>query len=187
MATPDNKKGQKRLRQSPSSSEKLFSNDSFNLFHTSELDTLEFDALEFDANDSNEKKSIFKCTCKNSKCLKLYCACFGNGVSCSDNCSCSDCHNKNGFEKDIQRAKSIITRRNPKAFEPKIIHGTRHSKGCTCKTTRCLKKYCECYRAGVHCTQSCNCLNCLNGKNGIFETNTKNSEQLLSSFVDALQ
>jgi hypothetical protein len=37
-----------------------------------------------------------------------------------------------------------------------------HSKGCNCKNSRCLKRYCECHAAGVQCTVRCKCLNCQN-------------------------
>lgn len=40
-----------------------------------------------------------------------------------------------------------------------------HKKGCNCKNSLCKKKYCECFNAGVKCTQLCKCENCLNGKN----------------------
>ena len=36
-----------------------------------------------------DKKS---CNCVKSRCLKLYCDCFAQGVYCSG-CSCQDCHN----------------------------------------------------------------------------------------------
>ena len=34
--------------------------------------------------------------------------------------------------------------------------------GCRCKKSKCLKKYCECFNAGIVCGQSCRCINCGN-------------------------
>ena len=45
--------------------------------------------------------------------------------------------------------------------------------GCTCKKTRCLKKYCECYRVGNKCDPSvCRCRDCSNTKDRVVEQAT---------------
>ena len=61
------------------------------------------------------------CTCKKSKCLKLYCQCFAASAICSDICKCESCKNLLTNEKDIKRARGNVLYRNPRAFEGKFI------------------------------------------------------------------
>ncbi|XP_072770278.1 protein lin-54 homolog isoform X2 [Nerophis lumbriciformis] len=107
------------------------------------------------------------CNCTKSQCLKLYCDCFANGEFCN-NCNCNNCFNN--LEHESERSKAIKTclDRNPEAFKPKIGKGKegesdrRHSKGCNCKRSGCLKNYCECYEAKIMCSSICKCVGCKN-------------------------
>lgn len=40
----------------------------------------------------------------------------------------------------------------------------KHYRGCGCKRTGCIKKYCECYQAKVYCSENCRCVDCKNSE-----------------------
>ncbi|XP_042004427.1 protein tesmin/TSO1-like CXC 5 isoform X1 [Salvia splendens] len=97
-----------------------------------------------------------QCRCKNSRCLKLYCECFANGVYC-DGCNCVNCYNTKEKEADRKEAIGAVLERKPDAF-----YGAEQSRGCNCKRTGCLKKYCECFQANIPCSDKCKCVDCKN-------------------------
>ena len=131
------------------------------------------------------------CKCKKSKCLKLYCECFSNGLMCKDSCSCNNCSNKtidNNTEREV--AIQSLLSKNPNVFiskpnfnafvintnsnleAPKMKKSSNASnvekakKGCNCKKSQCQKKYCECYEAGIKCEDYCKCEECKNTTDG---------------------
>lgn len=77
------------------------------------------------------------CTCKKSKCLKLYCQCFALSTTCGPKCKCTSCHNTNEHAIQIEDARKAVLERNPGAFEDKFkttMTGTPVSGGGSYRT-----------------------------------------------------
>jgi hypothetical protein len=94
------------------------------------------------------------CHCKRSKCLKLYCDCFASRLMCRPGeCKCVEC--RNNSEKVNEKERNA-------ALKKAAAQVSKKGAGCNCKNSKCLKKYCDCFAAGVVCSNDCRCLNCLN-------------------------
>lgn len=93
------------------------------------------------------------CTCRRSRCLKLYCKCMHAGNYCDLNCSCHDCKNNEEYKKQLNRAYELGMARKDRRL--KIA-------GCHCVRSQCKTKHCACAKAGEACSMMCNCVNCHN-------------------------
>lgn len=141
------------------------------------------------------------CNCKKSKCSKLYCECFINGEYCY-NCNCLDCSNTPDNEENrnliLNQLKDKIKIKNESYSKPGEgqkedlkDNNITSTVGCNCTKSNCLKKYCECFKLGGVCSESCRCRDCKNMKSSKkesdkFKTNKKlnfasESSQKLSS------
>eukprot|EP00798_Chlamydomonas_sp_ICE-L_P014418 gene14418-20423_t len=117
-----------------------------------------------DSGGSKDPAVTRTCHCKKSQCLKLYCDCFAAGLFCA-NCACSSCLNRPEHGSQVMEKRENIMTRDPEAFTNKILAlgaKGKHKKGCNCKRSHCLKKYCECFQGGVKCAASCKCQDCKN-------------------------
>ncbi|CAK4066964.1 unnamed protein product [Aphanomyces euteiches] len=139
--------------------------------------------------------SVTCCGCKTG-CLKLYCRCFLTRGFCTAQCSCATClntktsaqrlpaiimHLKNNI--NAFRASSHTTPQNPggntdhgsmglgSKFVPMIPNDHANGVTCRCKKSKCSKKYCDCFQAGVACGPRCQCRDCCNHTTR--ESNTK--------------
>ncbi|EKX32185.1 hypothetical protein GUITHDRAFT_148793 [Guillardia theta CCMP2712] len=115
------------------------------------------------------------CKCKKSKCVRQYCVCFRAALLC-EGCDCVDCYNDGQHEQERLAAIEHIKTSDPLAFADRVraegdaasvsveSKPKQHVRGCKCKNSKCLKKYCECFEFGVSCSSKCDCKDCMNGK-----------------------
>ena len=83
-----------------------------------------------------------------------------------------DCDNLTSIQlialilQQINEAKPI--KHSHKSFRrvQSMKHHVEVSSGCTCKKTKCLKMYCECFSSGGYCKPGCSCLECSNNEEG---------------------
>lgn len=83
-------------------------------------------------------------------------------------CQCNDCSN----HEDSPERENAVQNALSKYPDPFVHPQTRIERrrenfmeqGCSCKKSRCLKKYCECFSRGELCRPMCSCSNCKNYK-----------------------
>ena len=100
------------------------------------------------------------CNCIRSRCLKLYCSCFQNGKTCTQSCTCVGCSNtEEDSDGERKLAVQLCLEKRPDAFQQRV---REPGLGCACKNNRCVRKYCECFRSDLICTDKCTCRRCEN-------------------------
>ena len=108
------------------------------------------------------QRQYVQCVCKKTKCLKLYCICFKNGITCSDLCDCTGCMNKG---VGIMPSESVNKQRE---FRQKVLHKLKVRKElpnldcCNCRKSFCQNQYCKCYQSKRGCGPNCTCISCKN-------------------------
>jgi hypothetical protein len=95
-------------------------------------------------------------------------------VRCNSGCVCTACHNDGLHEAERVMAVRAIRRNYKGAFKGTGLAvdeqigttangSTKTVRGCRCKQSKCLKKYCECFGLGLKCGENCICEDCMNG------------------------
>lgn len=72
--------------------------------------------------------------------------------------------NTPSHEALVKEARRTAKERDKNAFQPKFDpeSPSGHARGCRCRSVGCLKKYCECFNAGMRCGVNCGCQDCKN-------------------------
>ena len=93
-----------------------------------------------------ESQIMHTCLCEEGKCERD-CPCY---LATNDPCILGICCDKCIESKD----RLLETKRK---LQMEGIDNLDDLKPCTCKKTKCNKKYCACYAAGRKCTNLCQC------------------------------
>jgi hypothetical protein len=120
-------------------------------------------------------QKIRSCSCKNSRCLKLYCDCFSSSEFCDPRiCKCSNCQNNNKNKEARNAARAFCLSKNKNAFaidkmtrkeqRDALLRSqpTAPPQACSCTKSKCLRKYCGCFFLGFFCSEMCGCVSCAN-------------------------
>ncbi len=104
---------------------------------------------------------------------KKYCACFSHGIPCQG-CDCKGCLNTSyeiGNNNIYQNNEIVYDIQNEEMNNNSGIRYQENNKlqsqrpVCNCTKSRCLKKYCECFKMNISCGSMCRCMDCDNKNN----------------------
>jgi hypothetical protein len=132
----------------------------------------------------NLKKVV--CTCTRTQCQKKYCACFSLGKYCQG-CDCKGCLNKpNDNNTIIQEEEKMYNNQKEKEIniQQNLCHDNKSQAiVCNCTKSKCMKKYCECYKMNIDCGSLCRCIDCQNKNNQNIYSNI-NISNINNNFID---
>ncbi|CAD8208299.1 unnamed protein product [Paramecium pentaurelia] len=96
----------------------------------------------YNVDDSPTEEDDFKpCHCAKTHCLQLYCSCFHNRRSCTNECQCNDCFNDGKHEEEVLKAVEQIKLKEQRASHHDLdSFDTKQVWGCKCKKTKCRKE-----------------------------------------------
>ena|SRR3990167_1014799 len=115
----------------------------------------------FDASRRRTRDNKNHCNCEKTGCLKLYCACYRQGVSCSVRCRCKKCYNTEENQQMIQRQKATNSTFDKNVLQQKL-EAEMSESSCSCRQSFCEKSYCACARNEQGCGVRCKCFHCKN-------------------------
>lgn len=69
------------------------------------------------------------------------------------------------FRKGIKKYQKKKRATKTTIFSPMVFNQwSPKVTCCSCKSSKCVKMYCECFKTRGYCVQQCRCLNCINNK-----------------------
>jgi hypothetical protein len=97
----------------PVQREKTVDNEPRNKGSTEDADTADAGATAPTTNAASKESRALSaaglpifCSCRKSKCIKLYCACYNAGIDCVDDCSCKKCKNNPKARREAIKAET---------------------------------------------------------------------------------
>ena len=137
----------------------------------------------------NGKKVV--CTCTRTQCQKKYCACFSARNYCQG-CDCKGCLNvpKGNNSINIREDDKIYNSQKEKEINVQanlIQENKPQAIVCNCTKSKCMKKYCECYKMNIACGNLCRCVDCgnkNNNKKNIYNNNINLSNNNRNNYIE---
>ena len=133
-------------------------------------------------NQETEKKKLLNaCKCKNSHCIKLYCECFRFEQFCKD-CACLGGMNVEGNRTGETTVEIINKKRKGTFRQSKISKNCQKNNSnykntqksqqnktfpnvqisCNCRSSGCKIRHCVCFKNKLKCNLFCQCNECQN-------------------------